>query len=140
VLATATTTILVVMMMVGMPVIVGMIMVVVATIRVVVAAPGLAPLLGLVAAPLPAGEDHEEKSGGEHENKNDERVHSDGVTTRTLGRVGGIVERAPGSAGVPPASFKKTKTRPASETLAFPGDRRRFSGVTTRNSPAIVER
>ena len=48
----------------------------------------------LVAAPLPAGEDYEEKSGREHENENDERVHSVGVTNRTLGRVRDIVERA----------------------------------------------
>jgi len=76
VFATATTTILVVMLVVMMPVIVGMIMVMVAAFRVVVTTTGLTPLLGLVAAPLPAGEDHEEKSGGEHENQNDERVHS----------------------------------------------------------------
>ena len=74
--ATATTTILVVMLVVMMPVIVGMIMVMVAAFRVVVAAPGLATRLCLVAAALPAGEDYEEKSGREHEYKNDERVHS----------------------------------------------------------------
>jgi hypothetical protein len=94
VFTTTTTAILVVMMMVMMPMIVRMIMVMVAAFRVVVGAPGLATLLCLVAAPLPAGEQHKEKSGGEHENENDECVHSDGVTNRTLGRVGGIVERA----------------------------------------------
>lgn len=72
VFAAATTAILVVMMMVVMPVIVGMIMVVVTAFRMVMTA---AQFL-FVTAPLPAGEQHEEKSGGEHENENDERVHS----------------------------------------------------------------
>ncbi len=60
------------MMMVVMPVIVGMIMVVVTAFRMVMTA---AQFL-FVTAPLPAGEQHKKKSGGEHENENDERVHS----------------------------------------------------------------
>ena len=108
-----------VVMVMLVTVIVGMsmIMVVLTAFRVVVTATGLVALPLLVAAPLPAGEDHEEKSGGEHENKNDERVHSDGVTTRTVGRVVGLVERAPergAAAGTergrsPPAALRHGK-------------------------------
>ena len=61
-------------MMVVMPVIVGMIMVRVAAFRVVMAATILSA--GLLATTLPTREQHEEKSGGEHEYENDERVHS----------------------------------------------------------------
>lgn len=94
--AAATTAILVIMMVMLVAVIVGMIMsvIVVTAMRVVVAATGLVARIRLVAAALPAGEDHEEKSGREHENENNERVHSDSVTYRTLGRVRDIVERA----------------------------------------------
>lgn len=93
-LAAAAATILVIVM-VMMPVIVGMIMsvIVVTALRVVVAATGLVARFLFVAAALPAGEDHEEKSGREHKDKNDERVHNDSVTNRTLGRVSDIVER-----------------------------------------------
>jgi hypothetical protein len=115
VFATATTAILVVMMMVMMPMIVGMIMsmVVVTAFRMVVTAPGLTTRLCLVTAALPTREQHKEKSGGEYENKNDERVHSDWRN--------------------------QSDFRPGRQYCRARSQQRRFSGVTTRDSPAIVE-
>jgi hypothetical protein len=71
---TAATTAILVVMMVVMPVIVGMIMGRVTAVRVVMAATIVSA--GLLATTLPTREQHEEKSGGEHEYENDERVHS----------------------------------------------------------------
>jgi hypothetical protein len=51
---------------------------------------------GLFAAPLPAREQHEEKSGGKDESDDDERIHNGSVTTRTVGPGRHLVECAPG--------------------------------------------
>lgn len=76
--------------MMVMLVIVGMIMVMTAAARVIVAA----TIIGLLAATLPACEQYEEKSGGEHEGDDDGQVHNDSITIRTLGRGDSLVERA----------------------------------------------
>lgn len=101
------------MMVVVMPVIVGMIVIMPAPGRMVVAATAIVARTGFLPTALPPRQQHKEKTGSEHEGDDDGQVHNYCVTNRTVGRVSSLVERA-------------TKQR-------------WFSDVTTWKSPAIVE-
>jgi hypothetical protein len=74
---------------------------------------------GLIRPTLPTGEQHEEKSGGKQENKNDEHVHSNVGSPQTL--------------FLPPKVVQ-----PATQSTSSTCDPNGFSCVTASARPAIL--